>query len=91
MANLRHHKVGRLRAVGRYFKDSRASLFGKAFVLFAVAYVVFPLDAIPDVAPVVGWLDDLGVVSLAMWHLSRVIGKYRDDDIIEGEVVRQAT
>jgi uncharacterized membrane protein YkvA (DUF1232 family) len=100
MANLGHRnalrasrgKVGRLRALGRYFRDDRASFFGKAFVLFAVAYVVFPLDAIPDVAPVVGWLDDIGVVSLALWHLSRVLGKYRQDetDVIEAQVVRQA-
>ena len=90
MVSLRHNKVGRLRALGRYFRDGNASLFGKAFVLFAVAYVVFPLDAIPDVAPVVGWLDDIGVVSLALWHLSRVLGRYRDADVIEAQVVRQA-
>jgi uncharacterized membrane protein YkvA (DUF1232 family) len=75
---LHAHKVGRIRALGRYFRDDQASIFGKGFVLFAVAYVIFPLDAIPDVAPVIGWLDDLGVVALALLHLSRVLDRYRD-------------
>ncbi|MDD3146763.1 MAG: YkvA family protein [Candidatus Riflebacteria bacterium] len=32
-------------------------------ILFVItlAYVVFPVDVIPDVLPVIGWLDDLAV------------------------------
>lgn len=29
--------------------------------LFTVAYVISPIDVIPDVLPVIGWLDDLAV------------------------------
>ena len=28
-------------------------------------YAVWPLDFIADVAPVIGWVDDLGILSLA--------------------------
>jgi uncharacterized membrane protein YkvA (DUF1232 family) len=68
--------VGRLRALVLYFKDGKASIFGKLFVLAAVFYVVWPADLIPDV-PVIGWLDDLGVMGIATAFLSRVIAKYR--------------
>ena len=30
--------------------------------LLAMIYVISPLDLIPDFIPVVGWLDDLGVL-----------------------------
>jgi uncharacterized membrane protein YkvA (DUF1232 family) len=69
-------KVGRVRALGRFFKDREASLFGKLFVLAAIFYVVWPADLIPDV-PVIGWLDDIGVMGLATAYLSRVLAKYR--------------
>ncbi len=60
----------------RYFRDPSASLIGKLFVLGAVAYVVCPVDLIPDV-PIVGWLDDIGVAGVAMAFLGRVLDKYR--------------
>ncbi len=33
-------------------------------VLFVLAllYVLSPVDAIPDVAPLVGWMDDAGII-----------------------------
>jgi uncharacterized membrane protein YkvA (DUF1232 family) len=70
--------LGDAGALWRFFQDSEASLIGKAFVLAVVAYVIMPVDLIPDVAPVLGWLDDLGMVFLAFAYLSRVIGKYRE-------------
>lgn len=36
-----------------------------AIIVFAVLYVLSPLDLIPDWIPVVGWLDDLGVLAWA--------------------------
>ena len=30
--------------------------------LLAILYVISPLDLIPDFIPVIGWLDDLGVL-----------------------------
>lgn len=33
--------------------------------LLAFLYIVSPLDLIPDVIPVIGWLDDLGVLAWA--------------------------
>jgi len=70
--------MGDVGPLWRFFKDADASLWGKAFVVAAMAYVIMPADAIPDFAPVLGWLDDLGVMVLAFAYLSRVVGQYRE-------------
>jgi uncharacterized membrane protein YkvA (DUF1232 family) len=62
----------------RFLGDPKGSIPGKLFVALAVLYVIMPADLIPDIAPVIGWLDDLGVVGMAMVYLARVAGKYRD-------------
>ena len=45
--------------------DPRAPIAGKLLVVGALAYVVSPLDFIPDVIPFVGELDDIGLVLMA--------------------------
>ena len=80
-------QVGRIRALGRFFKDREASLFGKLFVLAALFYVVWPADLIPDV-PIIGWLDDIGVMGLATAYLSRVLTKYRAEKSGESPIVK---
>jgi uncharacterized membrane protein YkvA (DUF1232 family) len=38
-----------------------------------VLYVVSPVDLIPDVVPIIGWVDDLVLVPLAIrWLLNRL-------------------
>lgn len=71
-------KIGRARALVRYFRDREASLFGKVFVLMALIYVVSPVDFIPDAIPIVGWLDDVGVMSLAVAWMWKIVGRYRE-------------
>ena len=71
-------RIGRARALVRYFRDREASILGKLFVLAALVYVVSPVDLIPDAIPIVGWLDDLGVMSLAVAWMWRIVGRYRE-------------
>jgi uncharacterized membrane protein YkvA (DUF1232 family) len=42
-----------------------------------LAYVVLPIDVIPDFIPVVGWLDDAFVLGLAMTTLKDEIEKFK--------------
>ena len=39
-------------------RDPRAPAAAKIATVLAVVYVVSPIDLIPDVIPVLGWLDD---------------------------------
>ena len=58
-------------AVGR---DPRVSLRSKIIAFATVAYVVSPIDLVPDVVPVLGKLDDLAVVGLALRGLFESVG-----------------
>ena len=60
-----------------YFRDGQVPLWRKLLAVFAVAYTVFPLDVIPDFLPVIGWLDDIGVIGAAVAFLSRDIKRHK--------------
>lgn len=34
-------------------------------ILIAVCYAIFPLDFLPDLIPVLGWIDDVAVLAYA--------------------------
>lgn len=41
-------------------------LWAKTLIIGALGYFILPLDAIPDILPVVGYSDDLGVLIAAL-------------------------
>jgi uncharacterized membrane protein YkvA (DUF1232 family) len=51
-----------LLALFRYFRDGGVPWQKKALVVLALAYFISPLDTIPDLVPLLGYLDDLGVI-----------------------------
>jgi uncharacterized membrane protein YkvA (DUF1232 family) len=55
--------------LGRLLKDSRVPTAEKALFVAAIAYVISPLDFIPDVFPFIGQVDDLYVVALVLLRL----------------------
>lgn len=46
--------------------DRDTPLFVKTTLLAAIAYFVMPVDAIPDMLPVIGFTDDAAVVATAL-------------------------
>jgi uncharacterized membrane protein YkvA (DUF1232 family) len=50
--------------------DARTPLWVKGTAAAALAYFILPLDAVPDLLPLVGMSDDLGVLSAALAALS---------------------
>jgi uncharacterized membrane protein YkvA (DUF1232 family) len=58
--------LAHLRLSVRLIREPRVPLLIKAVPLLAVVYVVSPLDFLPDVLPVLGQLDDLGVMLIAL-------------------------
>jgi uncharacterized membrane protein YkvA (DUF1232 family) len=52
----------------------------KAGVAGIVLYVISPVDLIPDVVPILGLMDDVVLVPLAVrWLLKRLPSNVRDD------------
>lgn len=62
--------------VSRYFRDPTVPRWRKWAGLLSVLYVLSPIDLIPDVLPIIGWLDDLGVVGLAVAFVTRDITRF---------------
>lgn len=56
----------------RLFRDSRVSVVAKALLVITLAYVIWPFDMVPDFVPVVGEMDDLGVVLGGLWLFIRL-------------------
>lgn len=63
-------------ALFRYFMDNGVQWYRKTIVVAALAYFIFPLDAMPDLMPLVGYLDDLGVVAAVIKFLGHELTPY---------------
>ena len=55
-----------IKLVGRLLLDPRVPRRAKISLGLASAYVVSPIDLIPEVIPVIGWADDVLIVMLAI-------------------------
>ena len=55
-----------LRLAWRLMREPRVPLVAKVLPVLAVLYVLSPLDFIPDVLPVVGQMDDVGILILSV-------------------------
>ena len=56
-----------------YITGGQATGTDKVLVLAALAYVISPLDLIPDAIPVLGWLDDIGLAGFVLQYIQRKI------------------
>ncbi len=54
--------INRVRLVWRLMRDPRVPAYLKALPIATLAYLVLPVDLLPDLAPLLGQLDDLGVL-----------------------------
>lgn len=63
-------------ALYKYMKDPLVPLYKKAVVVLGLIYFIIPFDAIPDIAPIVGYLDDLGVVATLLRFLGSELTPY---------------
>lgn len=60
----------------RLMVDRRVRRLDRGLVLGVIAYILMPLDLIPDVLGVLGWTDDLFLLGLALRRL--VLGAGED-------------
>ena len=65
-------------ALVNYMRDRFVSWHRKAIVVGALIYFISPIDTIPDLVPLFGYLDDLGVITALMKFLgSELIPYYK--------------
>jgi uncharacterized membrane protein YkvA (DUF1232 family) len=63
-------------ALVNYMRDSYVSWHRKAIVVAALIYFISPIDTIPDIAPLIGYLDDLGVIMALLKFLGSELIPY---------------
>lgn len=62
-----HH----LRVAWYAWQHPKLPLSGRLVLIAMAIYVISPVDLIPDALPVLGWLDDLALISLILpWLLT---------------------
>ena len=64
--------LSHVRVTFRLLREPRVPLLLKLIPILAAGYVISPLDFVPDVLPVVGQVDDLGIIFLALEAFLRV-------------------
>ena len=79
--------------VGSYVRSPRVARWKKVMGVLAVLYAVLPVDVIPDVVPVFGWLDDIGFLGVAFGLIARDMAKHSREaktvPVVDTEAVRR--
>lgn len=70
-------------------RDSRTPWQARLLALVVAAYALSPIDLIPDVIPVIGYLDDIILVPLGIWAVMKLIppalmAEYRAAAVLAG-------
>jgi len=65
-----------VKALFYYMRDSYIPWYRKVIVVAGLVYFIVPLDAIPDFAPIIGYLDDLGVITSLLKYLGKELVPY---------------
>jgi uncharacterized membrane protein YkvA (DUF1232 family) len=64
--------------------DAETPIVIKGFIFGALGYFISPIDAIPDITPIVGYADDLGVLLFAFGSVATSL-KEEHQDLAKGK------
>jgi len=67
-------------ALVKYMRDPLVSWHRKAIVVAGLVYFITPIDTIPDIIPLIGYLDDLGVITAVLKFLGHELVPYYDPE-----------
>ncbi len=67
-----------VKALFNYFSSKEIPWYRKSIVVGALVYFIVPIDSIPDIAPLVGYLDDLGVITAVIKYLGSELTQFYD-------------
>jgi uncharacterized membrane protein YkvA (DUF1232 family) len=75
--------IDRLRLGWRLLRDPRIPAWPKWIVpALAIIYVLSPIDALPDVIPILGWTDDMGIIALTLAVIAMLI-RWSPQEIVD--------
>lgn len=66
---------------------SGTPVWAKTVIVAALGYFISPVDAIPDIVPVVGYADDLGVLAAAL----AMVATYISPDVKAEAIAKMET
>lgn len=55
------------------YKDERTPCYIKVFSICIISYFLSPIDIIPDFIPVIGYIDDIIILPIAIYFVLRMI------------------
>lgn len=67
-----------IKALFNYFTDKSIPWYRKSIVVAGLVYFIMPIDSIPDIAPLIGYLDDLGVITAVIKYLGSELTQFYD-------------
>src|SRR5215207_7465071 len=76
------------RLVFRLLRDDRVPTAAKLIVPAAVMYLISPLDVVPDLIPLLGQIDDIGLLVLSLMAFVRLCPQHlvhEHERALEGE------
>jgi uncharacterized membrane protein YkvA (DUF1232 family) len=71
----------RLRLGWRLLRDPRIPTWPKLLVPLAAIYVISPIDALPDLIPILGWADDASVIGLILAVITMLV-RWSPQDVV---------
>ena len=60
-------------ALYKAYRDPRVPWYVKIIILFLLGYFISPIDLIPDFIPVIGYIDDILIISLTIYIIIKLI------------------
>ncbi|MDH4127909.1 MAG: DUF1232 domain-containing protein [Spirochaetota bacterium] len=69
--------INDIKALYRYVIDGKADIIEKLEIFLALLYFINPFDIIPDVLPIIGYIDDGLIIAYLVKKLKEKIEIYR--------------
>ena len=76
----------RCRQIFQFFTHPDVAASDKILLGGALLYCLTPIDLLPDFLPVIGWLDDIGVASMALTFIFERMDNLDADAVLDAEI-----
>ena len=90
--------LSRIKGIFPMLKDKEVAWWKKAILIAGMVYLVLPVDLIPPLVPVFGWLDDVLIWVAILYFMGKELDRYvpaksagnkkyryKDSDVTEAE------